>query len=193
MLVLLPVFATCMSLAGKAEAFSIPCIERSALQGEATRRACEATRSAALPHGVTPSGCSLTCSGTLLAGAVFMAVARAVSSRRADKRGTLKAQKVVSSYAKSDIQVTAMTESEANAKGVENWPTWGSGVTKFDWQWSGTEEAYIIEGEATITPTGEWKECKEVTIKAGDFCVFPGGMTCIWDVTKKLNKHYNYP
>lgn len=86
-----------------------------------------------------------------------------------------------------------MPESEADAQGIKAWPTWGSPVARFDWQWSGDEVAWIIEGEAIITPTGEWKKCNEVTVKKGDFCKFPDGMTCIWDVKKSIKKYYNYP
>mmetsp|Transcript_34967 Transcript_34967/g.69428 ORF Transcript_34967/g.69428 Transcript_34967/m.69428 type:complete len:98 (+) Transcript_34967:75-368(+) len=93
-----------------------------------------------------------------------------------------------------EIQVTPMDKAEAEkSKNISAWGTWSSEVRRFDWQWSGTEEAYILEGEATITPTGEYASCKEVTIKAGDFCVFPGGMTCVWTVTQPINKHFNYP
>ena len=56
--------------------------------------------------------------------------------------------------AKPEIQVTPLDKAEAEkTKGVSSWDTWGSPVEKFDWQWSGNEEAYILEGEATITPT----------------------------------------
>eukprot|EP00929_Paragymnodinium_shiwhaense_P053561 TRINITY_DN26816_c0_g1_i3.p1 TRINITY_DN26816_c0_g1~~TRINITY_DN26816_c0_g1_i3.p1 ORF type:complete len:162 (+),score=26.55 TRINITY_DN26816_c0_g1_i3:70-555(+) len=45
---------------------------------------------------------------------------------------------------KPDIEVRAMSAEEMEAKGMKRWPTWGSGVTKFDWQWAGDEEAYIL-------------------------------------------------
>mmetsp|Transcript_61904 Transcript_61904/g.144070 ORF Transcript_61904/g.144070 Transcript_61904/m.144070 type:complete len:80 (+) Transcript_61904:168-407(+) len=75
---------------------------------------------------------------------------------------------------------------------ISGWGTWGCGVSKFDWTYSGTETAYILEGEVTVTPTGEWAACKAVTVGEGDLVRFPDGMTCIWDVTKAINKHYNF-
>ena len=77
--------------------------------------------------------------------------------------------------------------------GVKSWGTWGCGVSKFDWQYSGDEQAYILEGKVMITPTGEWASCKPTEVKAGDFCVFPDGMTCVWDVSEPINKHFNFP
>mmetsp|Transcript_114616 Transcript_114616/g.208525 ORF Transcript_114616/g.208525 Transcript_114616/m.208525 type:complete len:186 (-) Transcript_114616:58-615(-) len=95
---------------------------------------------------------------------------------------------------KKEISVTPMSKEEAEKQhGISTWGTWGSGVDKFDWQWGGDEWAYILEGEAIITPTGEWADCKTTKIQAGDLCIFPGGMTCVWDVIKPLNKHFNYP
>ena len=91
------------------------------------------------------------------------------------------------------IKVEKMSKEEADKKfGVSSWPTWGCGVSKFDWDYSGTETAYILEGEATVTPTGEWADVEEAEIEAGDLVTFPDGMTCVWDVRKPINKHYNF-
>jgi len=57
----------------------------------------------------------------------------------------------------------------------------------------GDEQAYILEGKVLITPTGAWAGCKPTEVKAGDFCVFPDGMTCVWDVSEPINKHFNFP
>jgi uncharacterized protein len=46
-------------------------------------------------------------------------------------------------------------------------------------------------GKVTVTPTdpafGE-----AVTIEAGDVATFPAGMSCTWDVTEAISKHYNF-
>eukprot|EP00913_Durusdinium_trenchii_P012857 g12073.t1 len=87
----------------------------------------------------------------------------------------------------------ASDEDEAQAKyQVSSWGTWGCEVSKFDWQYSGTETAYVLEGEVTVTPTGDWSSCKATKIEAGDLVVFPDGMTCVWDVTKPIKKHFNF-
>ena len=53
-------------------------------------------------------------------------------------------------------------------------------------EYSGTETAYILKGKVLVTPTGEWASCMPTTVKAGD------GMTCIWEVTEPIEKHYNF-
>jgi len=64
-------------------------------------------------------------------------------------------------------------------------PTWGCGVSKFDWHYDSEETALIIEGEVAVTYDGG-----SVLIQAGDYVVFPEGLSCVWDVTKPINKHY---
>ena len=59
-------------------------------------------------------------------------------------------------------------------------------------EYSGTQTAYILKGKVLVTPTGEWASCMPTTVKAGDLVVFPDGMTCIWEVTEPIEKHYNF-
>ena len=54
-----------------------------------------------------------------------------------------------------------------------SWGTWGCGVSEFPWTYSGDETAYILEGEVLVTPDDD---NPPVTIKAGDFVMFPDGM-----------------
>ena len=69
---------------------------------------------------------------------------------------------------------------------VDSWPIWSKEVSTFDWTYETKEMAYILEGEAVITPVGG----APVTIKARDLVNFPKGMSCTWEVTKPIRKHY---
>lgn len=73
--------------------------------------------------------------------------------------------------------------------GVRQWPTWAKEVSKFPWQYSSTEIAYIIEGEVTVTPTNGGES---VSFGAGDLVTFATGLDCIWEVKKPLRKHYHF-
>ena len=64
-------------------------------------------------------------------------------------------------------------------------PTWGCGISKFDWHYDSEETALIIEGEVTVTYNNE-----SVSFGAGDYVVFPKGLSCVWNVTKPIKKHY---
>ena len=92
-----------------------------------------------------------------------------------------------------EITVTPMSLEEAERTySVSKWGKWGCGVSTFDWQYSGTETAYVLKGKVLVTPTGSWASCKPTEVSAGDLVVFPDGMTCKWEVTEAIDKHYNF-
>jgi len=93
--------------------------------------------------------------------------------------------------AASPKQITVQRDPTAETLqklGVKRWPTWGCGVSKFDWTYDSTETSYVIEGEVVVTPTGG----SPVEIRAGDLVTFPEGMSCVWDVKKAIKKHYSF-
>lgn len=69
---------------------------------------------------------------------------------------------------------------------VDSWPVWSKEVSTFEWTYDTKEMAYILQGEAIVTPAGG----EPVTIKARDLVNFPKGMQCTWEVTKPIKKHY---
>jgi len=84
-------------------------------------------------------------------------------------------------------------ESAESELSISDWGVWEKEVSTFDWFFAGTEVMWLIEGEATVTPTGDWAACKPVSIGAGDFVTFPAGMTATWTITAPVKKHFNFP
>ena len=84
-----------------------------------------------------------------------------------------------------DIIVRKPSESEKAAMRAN--PTWGCDVSKFDWHYDSEEQSLILEGEVTVTYDG-----KEVSFGAGDYVVFPAGLSCVWIVKKPVKKHYSF-
>lgn len=74
-------------------------------------------------------------------------------------------------------------------KGVFNWGTWGCGVSKFPWTYDSNESCYLLSGKVTVTPSDGRKT---VEFEKGDFVTFPAGMSCTWDVSEAVNKHFNF-
>jgi uncharacterized protein len=74
--------------------------------------------------------------------------------------------------------------------GVNRWPTWGCGVSEFDWSYDQQETAYILEGSAVVIPKDG--QGKEAIIAKGDLVIFPKGLECVWRVLTPINKHYNF-
>lgn len=66
---------------------------------------------------------------------------------------------------------------------------WGCPPSKFPWTYSAKETCYLLEGKVKVTPDGA---DEAVEIGAGDFVVFPKGMSCTWDVSVAVDKHYNF-
>jgi len=70
---------------------------------------------------------------------------------------------------------------------MERQPTWGCGVSTFDWFYSQEEHALLLEGEVTVEYDGG-----SARFGAGDYVVFPKGMACVWKVEKPVKKHYDF-
>lgn len=88
-----------------------------------------------------------------------------------------------------DIKVEQqLTKPQLDALGVYDWPVWEKAVSRFDWTYDTEETCYILAGEVTVTPTGG----EPVTIRAGDYVTFPAGMSCVWDITVPISKHYRF-
>lgn len=83
-----------------------------------------------------------------------------------------------------DIIVRKPTEAEV--VDMQKKPTWECGVSEFQWHYDSQETCLIVSGEVTVTHDGG-----SVLISAGDFVVFPKGLSCVWKVTKALKKHYD--
>ena len=82
-----------------------------------------------------------------------------------------------------DILVKKPTEEEKAE--MQTKPIWECNVSKFDWRYDSEETCLIIEGEVNVTHGDE-----SVSFGTGDYVVFPKGLSCVWDVTKSVRKHF---
>ncbi|CAJ1976386.1 unnamed protein product [Sphenostylis stenocarpa] len=80
-------------------------------------------------------------------------------------------------------------ESKLTQLGVRKWPKWGCPPSKFPWTYEAKETCYLLEGKVKVFPSGS---NESVEIAAGDLVVFPKGMSCTWDVSVGVDKHYNF-
>ncbi|XP_073052690.1 uncharacterized protein [Primulina eburnea] len=85
--------------------------------------------------------------------------------------------------------VSNPTESKLSDLGVRSWPKWGCPPSKFPWTYSSTETCYLLKGKVKVYPDGS---DEAVEIGAGDLVVFPKGMSCTWDVSETVDKHYQF-
>ncbi|KDP37802.1 hypothetical protein JCGZ_06704 [Jatropha curcas] len=91
---------------------------------------------------------------------------------------------------KSGIKIVRnLPESKLTELGVRAWPKWGCPPSKFPWTYSAKETCYLLEGKVKVHPDGS---DEAVEIGAGDLVVFPKGMSCTWDVSVGVDKHYKF-
>jgi uncharacterized cupin superfamily protein len=76
-----------------------------------------------------------------------------------------------------------------NIHSVFSWGTWGCGVSKFPWTYDSNESCYLLSGQVTVTPSDG---SPPATFGKGDFVTFPAGMSCTWDVTEPVQKHFMF-
>ncbi|MFZ5466318.1 MAG: cupin domain-containing protein [Pseudomonadota bacterium] len=86
------------------------------------------------------------------------------------------------------IQKRPIDMEECRRMGIDRWPTWGTGVSRFPWTYDTCETCYLIEGRVTVTP----QDGVPVEIRAGDLVTFPAGMSCTWAVHEPVLKHYRF-
>lgn len=83
------------------------------------------------------------------------------------------------------MQVIVKKPSEAEINAMLSQPVWSCGVSVFDWFYDSEETCLLMEGEVTVDYDGG-----SVSFGAGDYVVFPQGLSCVWKVTKPVKKHY---
>lgn len=85
------------------------------------------------------------------------------------------------------IEISRPDIDELNEMDVESWPVWEHEEDKLEWFYDKTERCYIISGEATIV-----SEFETITVRPGDFIVFPAGLECVWDIDTAIRKYYSF-
>ncbi|MEH1943679.1 MAG: cupin domain-containing protein [Nostoc sp.] len=79
-------------------------------------------------------------------------------------------------------------EERLNELGVSKWGIWQKEVSKFPWTYDSQETCYFLEGDVLVTPDGG----QPVQMGKGDLVTFPAGMSCTWEITKDVKKHYYF-
>ena len=83
------------------------------------------------------------------------------------------------------MDIIVKKPSEAEKADMLARPTWECGVSKFDWHYDSSETCMLVAGRVTVSHDGG-----SVSFGAGDYVVFPAGLSCVWDVSEPVKKHY---
>ena len=83
------------------------------------------------------------------------------------------------------MKITVRKPTEAEKAEMSKKPVWGCEVSEFDWHYDSEENCLLTEGEVTVTYDND-----SVSFGAGDYVIFPKGLSCVWKVSKSVKKHY---
>lgn len=87
-----------------------------------------------------------------------------------------------------EVKVSKPTQSDLENLNVQKWPIWEKEESQFDWFYDQKEICYFLEGEVEVNiDSGE-----KVIMGKGDLVIFPQGLKCVWNVKRKVRKHYNF-
>lgn len=75
-----------------------------------------------------------------------------------------------------------------NELGVFKWGISKKEVSKFPWTYDSQETCYLLESDVLVTPD----DGQPVQMGEGDLVTLPAGMSCTWEITSKVKKHYYF-
>ncbi|XXG42738.1 hypothetical protein AAC387_Pa01g2938 [Persea americana] len=81
------------------------------------------------------------------------------------------------------------SEARLSELGIKSWPKWGCPPGKFPLKFDAQETCYLIKGKVKAY-TKSSSECVE--FGAGDLVIIPKGLSCTWDVSVAVDKHYKF-
>jgi hypothetical protein len=87
-----------------------------------------------------------------------------------------------------EITIEQLSQDELEKRGVFSWGIWEKEASRFDWHYDQIEECYLLTGRVTV----ETEDGKNYSFGAGDFVTFPKGLSCVWDISDGVKKHYNF-
>ena len=84
------------------------------------------------------------------------------------------------------IEVKRPAAEELKGQGVFDWPIWEKEVSRFDWSYDSDETCYLLQGQVEVTTA----DGQRVRFGAGDLVRFPAGLSCTWEISVPVKKHF---
>ncbi len=78
------------------------------------------------------------------------------------------------------------SQERLNQLSVDKWEIWQKEVSIFPWTYDTQETCYFLAGNVIVTPD----DGQPVQMGKGDLVTFPAGMSCKWEITSDVKKHY---
>ncbi|KAK7376320.1 hypothetical protein VNO78_34786 [Psophocarpus tetragonolobus] len=81
------------------------------------------------------------------------------------------------------------SKSRLSELGINSWPKWGCPPGKYMLKFDAQETCYLLRGKVRVYPKGS---SESIQFGAGDLVTIPKGLSCTWDVSVAVDKHYNF-
>ncbi|XP_047982973.1 uncharacterized protein LOC125223736 [Salvia hispanica] len=82
--------------------------------------------------------------------------------------------------------------SQLSELGIKSWPKWGCSPGKYQLKFEAQETCYLVRGKVKVYPKNRGGGEEAVEFGAGDLVVIPKGLSCTWDVSIAVDKHYKF-
>ncbi|KAK6164320.1 hypothetical protein DH2020_001184 [Rehmannia glutinosa] len=100
-----------------------------------------------------------------------------------------------SSNSSSNLKIIVQnnpSESQLSQLGIKSWPKWGCPPGKYQLKFDAQETCYLVRGKVKVYPKNTELLGEIVEFGAGDLVVIPKGLSCTWDVSVAVDKHYKF-
>ncbi|CAL5353564.1 hypothetical protein ACSBR2_032201 [Camellia fascicularis] len=84
------------------------------------------------------------------------------------------------------------SQSQLSELGIKSWPKWGCSPGKYQLKFDAEETCYLLKGKVKVYPKGSSAASEVVEFGAGDLVIIPKGLSCTWDVSVAVDKHYKF-
>ncbi|KAL5068018.1 hypothetical protein RYX36_018905 [Vicia faba] len=98
----------------------------------------------------------------------------------------------MASDSKSNLKITIQSnpsESTLAELNIKCWPKWGCSAGKYQLKFDAEETCYLLKGKVKAYTKGS---SEYVEFGAGDLVTIPKGLSCTWDVSVAVDKHYKF-
>ncbi|KAI3782926.1 hypothetical protein L2E82_12985 [Cichorium intybus] len=82
------------------------------------------------------------------------------------------------------------SESHLSELGIKSWPKWGCSPGKYQLKFDAQETCYLLRGKVKVYRKNSSEIISE--FGAGDLVILPEGLSCTWDVSVAVDKHYKF-
>ncbi|KAK7269120.1 hypothetical protein RIF29_21836 [Crotalaria pallida] len=74
--------------------------------------------------------------------------------------------------------------------GIKSWPKWACPPGKYMLKFEAQETCYLVRGRVKVYPKGS--SSVFVEFGAGDLVTIPKGLSCTWEISVAVDKHYKF-